>query len=653
MINLHEQRCWKSIRRHYRDIFAEDPDQTVWEWCEQNVVLTELETDYPGLLDTDLTPWIREPLEAVRDDEVEEITVIAGTQVIKTLFIICAIAWWAKHRGTRMLHVMDTKDNASDFAESRLQPIFQNSESLRQLIPSDRNKWNKLRMYIGRALLNLTGSNSPGNLASRPAPFVSMDEVGKFREKTEKETDAVSLAKSRTKSKTRRKIIITSSPTYEFGLEWKAFKSGSQEVWKIQCPHCGEYIELRKDGIRWCPLAKRGGKWDMDFVADTAHYVCQLCGGQFGSSEKRKLNRSGRWSVQNPRAPRNVRSFRIPSYYSPWESCSFGNVAVHFLRCKAEFNMKDFDNNYDAMPSFDEVEKLEWEILKGRKEKYAQPYPAMAAYCTGFFDVQKGWFEWFCVAWGENNEHWVVEHEIVNADPSDLDEWKSTLDVLDRQRPIPLEWAFYDFGGNWHANAIRFVRSLGRQNVQLSFGSIDDKLPEQGRRTWTKKDVKPRTRLFEIGASQAKMKIYKMLSRDVPGRGYCHFPEFLDDEYFKQLCAEERRPKTEKGRTVYYWHKSRERNESIDGHVGCYCGKLQIPVAKRKRLYLEAAERRKEVRASELVPDQSDPSDASETIKPKAQGLKPSSPLPPPPSPAKPVVQRVQRRAPRGWMQGY
>jgi len=596
MIDLAEERCMQELEDHYRSLFAVEPDVEAWRWCEDNIVLTELETDYPGHLDTDLTPWLRQLLEWVRDDEVEEITVIAGTQVIKTLFMLCAVAWWAKHRGTRMLFVMDTEKNAADFSESRLQPLFENSKTLKLLKPSDPNKWNKLKLYIGRGLMNLVGSNSPGNLASRPAPFIAMDEVGKFREKTEKETDAVSLAESRTKAKLRRKVLKTSSPTYEFGLEWKSFLRGSQHVWKIECPHCKTYIELQKDHIRWCPLAKRGGQWDMEMVAGTAHYCCQECGGTFKSSEKRKLNRTGKWVQQNSKAPKSVKSARIPSYYSPWESCSFGNVAVKFLQCKREWNTKDFDNNWDAKPSVDEVEKLDWEVLKGRKEVYDQPYPKRAAYCTCFIDVQKDWFELFTIAWGENSEHWVVEHEVIQADPSVEESWEETLDSVLKERPIPLVWTFYDFGGHWHQNAINFMKELrqrGIRNVHLSFGSTDDKLPERGRRTWTKKDLKPKTRLFEMGVSQAKMKIYKMLARGDMGRGYCHYPDWLDDEYFEQLCAEERRPKTVQGRTVYHWVNGRtnKRNEAIDGHVGCYVGMLQVPMATRKRLIAEMLDR--------------------------------------------------------------
>lgn len=618
MINRREERNMEEIREYYLALWEEEPDVEAWRWCEENIILTELETDYPGHLDTDLTPWIRLLLEWVRDDEVEEITIIAGTQVIKTLFLLCAVTWWARHRGTRMLFVMDTKDNASDFSESRLQPLFENSPSLNRLKPSDPHKWNKLKMYIGRGLINLVGSNSPGNLASRPAPFIAMDEVGKFKEKTEKETDAVSLAESRTKSKLRRKVIKTSSPTYEFGLEWKSFLRGSQHIWKIKCPHCGKYIELQKDNIRWCPLAKRGSQWDMQLVRDTAHYCCQECGGFIKSSDKRKLNRTADWFQQNHRAPRNIRSARIPSYYSPWESCSFGSVAVKFLQCKREFNMKDFDNNWDARPSLDEVEKLDWEILKERKESYAQEYPDRVAYCTGFMDVQKDWFEWFCIGWGENSEHWVLEHEVIHLDPSVEDSWDDTLDTVLKDRPVPLLWGFYDFGGHWHQNAINFMQRLrkkGIRNLHLSFGSTDDKLPERGRRTWTKKNLKPKTRLFEMGVGQAKSKIYKMLARGGTGRGRCHFPDWLDDEYFEQLCAEERRPRTEKGRTVYHWVNGRSngRNEAIDGHVGCYVGMLQIPPATRQKHIVEMLDRIKKAK-TDLSPGVNDEPPAANDI---------------------------------------
>jgi len=635
LIDPKEKKCWEEIRAYYAEIFKEEPDVEVWRWCEENIYLSEIETDYPGYLDTDLTPWIREILEWVRDDEVDEITIIAGTQVCKTLYLICAIAWWAKHRGTRMMYIMDTRDNAAEFAETRLQPIFENSSALRLLKPSDPNKWNKLKMYIGRGLLSLTGSNSPGNLASRPAPFIVMDEIGKYPEKTEKETDAVSLAEERTKSKVRRKIIKASSPTYEFGLEWKSYLRGSQHIFKVRCPHCGKYIEYRKENIRWDPAAKKGAQWDMDIVRATAHYECQECGGVIHTRDKRKLNRTGQWFAQNPKAPRNIRSARIPSYYSIWPSCSWGNIAVKFLTCKAEFNLKAFDNGWDAMPSRDEVEKLDWEKLRDRKEKYPEKYPSKAAYCTGFMDVQKDRWEWFCIAWGENSEHWVVEHEIIHGDPSILAEWDETLKVVLQKRPIPLEWVFYDYGGHWHTQAIDFIRKVRRRNIQLAFGSKDDGMPEKGRITRTK--IKPVTRLYEIGVSQAKTKVYKMLAQTRPGRGYCHFPDWLDDEYFEQLCAEERRPKTKQGRTYYYWQPIRKRNEALDGHVGCLCGNLQIPPARRKRLLAEMIERnRTNLKDNESVIDlgknQENQNDKN-TVKP-----------------ANKPVKRKKRRKTGGWM---
>jgi phage terminase large subunit GpA-like protein len=642
MIDRHEQRCWAGIRRHYREIFAEEPDQMVFKWCEQNIYLSEMESeDHPGLLDTDLTPWIREPLECLRDDEVKEITIIAGTQVIKTLFMICAIAWWAKHRGTRMLFVMDTVTNAGDFCETRLQPIFENSPALSKLIPVDRKtKWNKLRMYIGRALLNLTGSNSAGNLASRPAPFVAMDEVGKFKAATAKETDAVSLTKDRTKGKSRVKILITSSATVEYGLEWLAYLRGSQEVFEVQCPHCGEFIELLIEHIRWCPLAKRGGRWNMDLVHDTAHYVCQRCHGHIGSHQKRAVNRKNRWRAQNQSAPRSIRTFRIPSYYSPWESCSFGNVAVEYLTCLKENNLKKFLNGMAALPDTANVDKLDWEILKARREKYAQTYPERTAYVTIFIDVQKGWFELFAYAWGPNDEHWLVEHEIINADPSIETDWDELNAYIDKERPIPMGWATVDYGGHWHANAIAWVRKTARQNIRLAFGSKDDQLIPKGRRTKTKS--RPKTPLFEYGVSQAKDTLAKWLTIDKPGRSYCHFPDWIDDEFFRQRCAEEKRPHTVQGKTVYRWQNVRDngagRNEAVDGHVGAYCGKLQIPLATRKRWQVEAKERLKKQHADAVVEKPISKTGGEETAEEK-----PKQP---------PRGSRRPARKSRGWVNG-
>ena len=44
----------------------------------------------------------------------------------------------------------------------------------------------------------------------------------------------------------------------------------------------------------------------------------------------------------------------------------------------------------------------------------------------------------------------------------------------------------------------------------------------------------------------------------------CIFPSTVDEEYFRQLTAEQRFVKFVKGRKTLYWKQIRERNEALD-----------------------------------------------------------------------------------------
>ena len=56
-------------------------------------------------------------------------------------------------------------------------------------------------------------------------------------------------------------------------------------------------------------------------------------------------------------------------------------------------------------------------------------------------------------------------------------------------------------------------------------------------------------------------------SNQEPGPGYCHFPAHYDDEYFRQLTAEQIVTRFSKGFRKREWKKIRPRNEALDYRV--------------------------------------------------------------------------------------
>jgi len=583
------------LRDHFRSYWRAEPDCPVWLWSENNIVLSAMESaDMAGRFSSAITPFIREPLECFRDDSVQEVTLLFATQVCKTLMIMLGVAWWLEHHAGRCIWVMDTESHARSFSETRWQPLLKDCPALADQIPSGREDFKKLQQRIGDSLVHFVGSNSPGNLASRPADLAVMDEVDKFAVTTAREANAVDLLEQRTKSRANTKIVKTSSPTTEFGLIWLSYLAGDQRQFHVPCPHCGEFILLAFAQVRWDSTAKVLGKWDFVKVRNSTRYICQKCDAEIHDGQKTAMLRGGKWIPTNPTAAPGIRSYQLSSLYSPWAKTTFGNLAIEFLKHKDRFDMKGWDNGYLAMPSKDRAIELSWEALAARRDASTE-IPEWVAFITGFQDTQDSWLEHGLIGWGENLEHAVIEHERIVVDPADPENWETTRRLIERERftasgrMVPLLWYFCDFGGHYQTEVTAFVKSMRGYPVHLSFGSKLPNLPARGRITKTKS--KPKHRLFEIGVSEAKKKIFSFLSRTKPGRGYCHFTAAaldaddgkrpLDDAYFMGLCAERLEPHTVGRTTELVWVQKLERNEPFDIHVGCYCGLLQIPAARR------------------------------------------------------------------------
>ena len=567
------------LRDAFRGYWKAEPDCPVWLWAENNIVLSSMESaDMAGPFSSSVTPFIREPLECFRDDSVTEVTLVFATQVVKTLMIMLGVAWWLEHNSGRCIWVMDTENNARSFSETRWQPLLKDCDALAKLIPDDKDEFKKLQQRVGQSLIHFVGSNSPGNLASRPADLGVMDEVDKFATTTAKEANAVELLEQRTKSRANTKIIKTSSPTTEEGLVWKSFLHGDQRQFYVPCPHCAEMILLEFENVEWDQGAKTSKGWNFEQVRNTARYICQECDEEIHDGHKTRMLRGGEWRATNPHAAPGVRSYQLTSLYSPWAKTSFGALAVEFLKCKARFDMKGWDNGYLARPTTETAKRVDWEVLAARREHY-EGIPEGVALLTAFCDVQDDRLEFGIIGWGEGTENWLLEYHVLHGDPVKRSIWDELGDLIAGDRRLPIDWTFIDFGGHkgkkhfYAQEAKEFVKRMGAYRVYLCKGSTNEGDPISHRIT---KTSKPAVKLFITGVGSGKRKIFSMMAETESGPGYPHFPDWLDDEGFRQICSEELRVKYHHGASEEYWFQTRPRNEMLDIYVGCYAGLCRL-----------------------------------------------------------------------------
>ena len=258
-----------------------------------------------------------------------------------------------------------------------------------------------------------------------------------------------------------------------------------------------------------------------------------------------------------------------------------------------------------ARPSKEFELTMDWEILARRREAYTG-IPDRVALLTAFCDVQDSWLEWGVIGWGEGTENWMIEHEVIIGDPSKRGVWDDLAVLVSKHRTLPLDWTFIDYGGHHGQESIDFVKRMGSHRVYLCRGSNQNLAPVNHKITKTKKPI---VRLFETGVGNAKRKIFSMLKESESGPGYCHFPDWTDDEFFMQLCAEGLKPKYIKGAEVYEWHQLRPRNEMFDIYVGCYAGLCRLNQGTVRR---RMAEMRKRLENGEKQGDEK-----TETRKPR------------------------------------
>jgi hypothetical protein len=349
----------KEVERSLRDVFAPIDTREVWQWAEDEVVLTRMQTETPGPYSTLLTPYAREPMNCFADPRVSDLALCFGSQTSKTTTIMIGTAWRLVNNPCPTIWVMPSESLARSFSENRWQPMVKDCAKLAALKSRSTHRFKNLEQQFEDATLTFVGSNSPSNLASRPAGLLLMDEVDKMAEASGKESSAVALAENRTKSFTNALRVKTSTPTTEEGEIWQAFLAGDQRFYFVPCPHCGERQRLLWSQVKWDEKARdENGKWEEEAVRLSAYYECAHCKGRIDSGHKTKMLREGEWRPTNPNASPGRRSYHLNSLYAPWKSCSFGELAVKFLADKASLmGLQDFVNGALAEPWVEDADK--------------------------------------------------------------------------------------------------------------------------------------------------------------------------------------------------------------------------------------------------------------------------------------------------------
>lgn len=573
--------------------------QSLSEWAEANFTLSSEYASRSGHLR--LFGWQRQIFDAFTDPAINDVTLKCGAQLVKTLFLQCAMAYVAVRDPGPVLLVQPTNDDAKAFSKERLNPMIRDNSCLRGIISdSVHDGTNTLtnKIFPGGSL-SIVGAVAPGNFRRRSIRYAFYDEVDADGYNPGPDGDVIGLGDARlTTFGSRRKAIRCSTPTRaDTSRIAKYYAASDQRKPYVRCPVC-EFEQI----LKWPQV-----KWDNTLPRDerpaSAYYECDnpACRAHWTDTQRKTAADKAVFKTDRPCAGKA--GFWISSLYH-WAK-TLEQMVDEFLSKKDDrTQLQTFVNNVLAEEWEDEGETPDYQMLFERREGYefgeSAIVPQRAVFLTAAVDVQDSppRLEVEVKAWGRNRENWSIDYQVlqVRAENGQLLPVTSPelWDLLDKQvlqrayehesgHHIPIWIMCIDTG-----NRPKPVYDFARRHAQLTFNLATGPVPPSTYRIVvpikgtdeinqilcgvSKEDaVRARqgVRIWRIGTYAVKQELFDALQYTrpkadsaEPNPGYCHFPAY-DLTFFKGLCSERRQTKAN-GDLVYKKIEDGRRNEPLD-----------------------------------------------------------------------------------------
>lgn len=405
-------------------------------------------------------PYMVEILQAFANPAVEKISIIASTQVGKTLFVQVALAYAAVTDPAPALICLPNQAAAIEFRD-RFYGNAMESAELRDRVPPER-KWNTRHIDLKTSRVYLAWAGSRQRLRGRACRYVILSEVDVYQRTMA--GDPVRVAEERTKKFYRRKIVQESTPVGEESPIAAEYEAGDKRRWYGRCPECGRFQELRFFTFQKGDIAGRGGiagyrgddgeLLQADEARAGAYYIC-LNGCEIRDDRKLEMVTGGRWVragqdidqegrlTGTPTRSDRHASFHLWSIHS--NTVTIADIAEAFIRHVDGGQLGEFFENWLGLKYSTSKRVPRWRRVAERLAgSYSRGYVWPEAwFLTSGVDVQEDVVYWSVRAWGGGIRSWLVDWGVLQRYPdqekpdglcSDLDQL--TERVLNRRWPV-------------------------------------------------------------------------------------------------------------------------------------------------------------------------------------------------------------------------
>jgi phage terminase large subunit GpA-like protein len=375
-----------------------DPLLTVSQWADKHRRLSGKAASEPGPWRTSRTPYLREIMDCLSPaSPVERVVFMKGAQTGGTEAGNCWIGYVIHHAPGPMLAVLPTVEMAKRNSKQRIDPLIEESPILSARVKPARSRDSGNTMLAKEfpgGMLVMTGANSAVGLRSMPVRYLFLDEVDGYPGDLDGEGDPVALAEARTRTFSRRKILIVSTPTIKGASRIeREFEASDQRRYFVPCPVCREHQWLKFEQLKW-----EKGK------PETASYECEHCQARIKEHHKTWMLENGEWraTVKAANDNRKTAGFHLSSLYSPIGWRSWAQIARAWLAAQGSDAAIKSVKNTDLGETWEEVgEAPDWQRLYDRREDYREgSVPEGGLLLTAGVDIQKDRIEVSVWAWG-------------------------------------------------------------------------------------------------------------------------------------------------------------------------------------------------------------------------------------------------------------
>lgn len=397
------------FQRIARKTLKPKPVLLVSEWAEQNRILDD-SSNLAGRWSNDITPYLVDIMNTMNDPDIRQTYFCKASQIGGTAALINMLCYIIMQQPAPTMIVYPSDDLAKDVSNDFLKPAFRLIPEIKQIFLE--NSSNELKLKFKPMLLYLRGAGSPAKLASKPIKYLFFDEIDKMGGASKKEASPYNLAMERTKTfRPQEKVFACSTPTLKTNYIWDLHDNADEvRHFFVQCPHCGEYIELKFKQI----MFDKDESKTMSFYerAQTAVYVCQACGCEIQDSDKPKMLRGGEWRVVKKRGVGKAKTvgFWINSLYSMF--LKWADIAEEFLKSKEDpEKLQNFVNSWLGEAWEDTKLKTTEDLVMERQTDIEEfVIPAWAKMLTGGVDVQETSLYYTIRAFGDYTTSQNITH---------------------------------------------------------------------------------------------------------------------------------------------------------------------------------------------------------------------------------------------------